>query len=227
MGQHEDGSIVPDLFQGRREIVRTPPVTAPRRGIGQLVGEPRDPEALASTIDPHGFVLEHPDADAVQGPRHLVRAARHAGNGTVPPIVVAEHRIGPERSLQHRKRIGPGGRHHGTRHDPVPRVEVAEQDDQVRRQGVGLLGDAPDAFRRHPGFTGMDVGDDADPQRQALGPARRRGDVVANQGGHFGLYRDRVSAERQGPGQDAGSCQKRSSRHRYHGVSATSAARAG
>ena len=113
-----------------------------------------------------------------------------------PPVVVAEDGQNAKRRLQ------PGqGRRPFRRIDPVRRQSragdiVAEQNDQIRLQGIRLFDDRPDAFRRHPWAARMDVGKRDDAQRQAVRPARRRQRIAFHMRQQHRLDADRIGAER-------------------------------
>ena len=86
------------------------------------------------------------------------------GGKVVPPVVIAENGVHAERRPEIAQRLGPLLGRDRAGLELVAGGEVAQQDDDVGLERVGVLDDAADALGRHERTAGMHVGDDADAQ---------------------------------------------------------------
>lgn len=125
----------------------------------------------------------------------------------MPPIVVAQDRVGAKGRPQDRQGITPGARGHDAADHPVAAVEVAEQDNEIWIEGVCGQRDPAHALGRHEWLACVQVGDSSDAQcdtvRPALGDdpvprdARRQHRLDADRVGTDGGWRKREGARAQ------------------------------
>ena len=117
-----------------------------------------------------GIVFEEADAGMAQSAPHALGAVRlHAGEGTVPPIVVPEDGKGAERRFEDRERLRPLLRHNRAGDEVMPAGKIPEEHGEIGVKRVGDFRDFADARRRHPRLAGMDVGDNAIFRRRSAG----------------------------------------------------------
>ncbi len=147
----------------------------PRRKIGQLIAEPGKPERAAGlgqarcvvfvNRNPGGFERATRDGQPLSFALHRL---------VFPPVVIAEDRMHAERRLQPGEHGRPFARRNVARDMAMSGHVVAQHDDDVRIERVGAVDDRLDAFQRHPGVTGVNVGHDSYPEIEAGRPLRRR-----------------------------------------------------
>ena len=181
--QQDHGGVVRDLGQRAVEIVhaleRAPGALAPTVEEGHLVAEAREPERAAVVGQTHDVVLVDRHALALQhAPAEHGALARALGGEVVPPVVVAEDGVHAERRFELAQRLGPYLRRDGAGLELVAGGEVAQQDDDVGFQRIGVGDDAADALGGHGRAAGVHVGDDADAEIEVARPVGR-GDAVA------------------------------------------------
>ena len=199
---HQDGRVRGALLQRSAEVVGAAGL-AEADSVGHLIGQSGEPEWPARLLQRHRPIFQHLDPDPFERTPHLGRTAGHAGQGTMPPVVVAQDRIDAERRPQHRERLSPVLGQNRTGDDLVPGVVVAEQQDQIGLHGVHTQRDGPDPLRGHPGFASMDVGDDGDFEPERLWPVRRRQRVACHARRH-----ERFPGHGVGSGPDAAEHQR-------------------
>ncbi len=177
-----------------------------------LVAKSQQPEGRSAFLKSYRVVLEQigahqpkgsADASGVVGPI--------LGQGTAPPIVVAENGVEAERRTQLRKRFAPSlWSHRGGGHDS--RGKIAQQYDDVRRQGVDDRDDFLDARDRRPRFANVRIGNRRDAQAKGgrpIGGANRAIGEVENE---IGLNDPARGAEPRASGEKrASSLRKRRS----------------
>ncbi len=155
---------------------------APAGDEGDLVAEAGEPEGVAVLADAGDVVLVDGDADPLQhAPAEHGALAGALRVQVVPPVVIAEHGMHAERRLQLAQCLRPRLGRDGAGLELVAGGEVAEQDDDVRFELVGVLGDGGDALGRHDRPAGMHVGDHADLEVEAARPVGGR-DAIARHG---------------------------------------------
>ena len=134
---------------------------------------PGQPEFLPGRPEQHRVVFKNRDA-------HVGERAAHACK-IVPPIVIAEDRPDAERRAKPRQLGRPQRIVDRLDLELVPRLEIAEQHDEVGLQRVRGVDNVRDVRQRHVRAAGMQVGDHRDGELPSRGPARRRQRVARDQ----------------------------------------------
>ena len=113
-------------------------------------------------------------------------------------LSLIENGVDTERRVQLAKFRSPGGRMHGAGNEAHAGGIVAQQQDDVGFEFLGLGADTGDPLRGHPRLAGMDVGNDCDAQFEAGRPAGRMQRVVGDPWPSEGLD-ERVSGSSKQP----------------------------
>ena len=117
--------------------------------MSELVAEAGKPELLPRRAEQHGLVFQKRNVHVGERAAHAVKI--------VPPVVIAEDRPGAERRFEPRQFGSPVRIGDRLDLELIPRLEIAEQHDQVGLQRIGGIDDMPDVRqqsyrgRRHAG----------------------------------------------------------------------------
>ena len=115
----------------------------------------------------------------------------------VPPVVIAEYRVHPQRRAQGAQRFRPRLRRHALDLKAMAGGEIAEQHDEIGPQRIGALGNGGNTSCRHQRLTRVNIGQHGDGQLEAFRPPRRRDLVARHAEAPHGLHSQGIATERQ------------------------------